>query len=779
MRFSRNLRLGYGFSVGILILVGVFSYITLNNLLQSNRAVTHSNIIISELENTISVMKDAETGQRGYLLTDKRQFLQPYNGAYNKTLGLIKHLQALTKDNVQQQQQLNEIQNIVTQRMNILQALINKRKSGLTITSTDLEQSKAAMDTLRRAIAKAEDNERSLLRERLRVLNRYVMVAPYVIVFAVLLAILIAVLSYLRVIADIKEKDRLTNKLQLKEEETAAFNEELTAANEEIKASNEELISINEELISAQDELALLNDSLEQKIIERTQSLAKSEEETQALNEELTATNEELAAANEEMLATNEELEKSREEVRKSEHLFRSIAVNIPNSLIIVIDKEHRYLSVEGDMKAKMGYTEDNYAGKYAAALNTPQSYAASKPLFERVLNGEQFTQEQKNSTGGYFRIDYVPLRNEDGEVYAALIITLDITDIKKAEEHSAKLAAIVESSDDAIIGKTLDGVITSWNKAAERMYGYTVAEMIGESIMKLIPEERWDEEPGIISRLKSGERVEHFETKRIGKEKNEIDVSLTISPIRDAQGNIIGVSKIARDITEKKRDEQRKNDFIGMVSHELKTPLTSLSALIQVAYLKLRTGEDKFLKNAMEKASMQTKKMGTMINGFLNISRLESGKLQIEKQDFNIDELLKEVIAEQEMFVSTHTIKMELCDNAVVHADRDKIGSVVSNLLSNAVKYSPKGTSIFVNCRLLDNKVQISVKDEGMGIPADDAIRVFDRYFRAESQQTRHISGFGIGLYLSAEIIKIHDGDIWAESAPHEGSTFYFTLPL
>jgi PAS domain S-box-containing protein len=355
----------------------------------------------------------------------------------------------------------------------------------------------------------------------------------------------------------------------------------------------------------------------------------------------------------------------------------------------------------------------------------------------------------------------------------------IDITDIKQAEEKSAKLAAIIESSDDAIIGKTLESVITSWNASAERMFGYTPEEIIGETIYKLIPADRQDEEPRILARLKTGERVEHFETKRIAKDGKILDVSLTISPIKDTQGNIIGLSKIARDITERKMDETRKNDFIGMVSHELKTPLTSLSAIIQVTNDKLKKSDDRFLSNAMEKANRQVRRMTGMINGFLNISRLEAGKMLIEKQLFELGQLLHDILDEIKMTVSTHTFSLNECAHITVNADRDKISSVISNLISNAIKYSPKGKLIDIHCHVQDGMVVVSVKDEGMGIKPQDIGQIFDRYYRVETSHTRHISGFGIGLYLSAEIIKRHDGKIWAESESGKGSAFSFSLPL
>ncbi|MBB6107716.1 PAS domain S-box-containing protein [Mucilaginibacter lappiensis] len=779
LNFNRNLQIGYGISILMLVIVGFISYRTVHQLLDSNHAVEHSNLIIQKLEKTISVMKDAETGQRGYLLTNRRQFLEPYNGAYQEANGLVNQVAVLTKDNPGQQRNMAAIHGILLQRMTILQSLIEMRQQDKAITANDLDAGKAAMDALRLAINKAENDEQVLLDHRIAQLNRYTLQTPLFIVLAILLGLLISVLSYIKVTRDIKEKDRLQAELFLKEQETAAFNEELTAANEEITASNEELTAINEELVEAQEEINTLNRSLEEKVAIRTKALQESEEESQALNEELTAINEELAAANEEYRATNEELERARDQMEKSEELFRAIAHNIPGSLIMVVGPDHNVLMLEGDLLDELHYKGEAHEGKHLAEVTSPERYAANRGLYERMLAGEQFRIGRKGDGDADYQVDFVPLRNESANVYAGLIIALDITDLKKAEERSAKLAAIVESSDDAIISKTLDGIITSWNHGAERMFGYKEAEMIGQSILKLIPEDRHDEEPEIIARIKNGQSVEHFETKRLTIDGKLMDLSLTISPIRDITGNITGVSKIARDISERKKDEIRKNDFIGMVSHELKTPLTSLTALIQVLNQRLKTHIDPFVPSALGKANVQVKKMTGMINGFLNIARLESGQIQIEKQQFNLEELISEVIDEATLTVSSHTFYFEPGASKIVDADREKIDSVISNLLSNAVKYSPKGKQVTIKCGITGSTVLVSVEDEGMGIKSDDLVKLFERYYRVNSNHTQHISGFGIGLYLSAEIIRRHDGKIWAESESGKGSTFFFTLPL
>jgi two-component system sensor histidine kinase VicK len=246
-----------------------------------------------------------------------------------------------------------------------------------------------------------------------------------------------------------------------------------------------------------------------------------------------------------------------------------------------------------------------------------------------------------------------------------------------------------------------------------------------------------------------------------------------------DPSGSFSAFTGVAMDITEQYLDEQRKSDFIGMVSHELKTPLTSLTAMLQVLQAKLRKNEDPFIASGLNKANLQTKKMSAMINGFLNISRLESGKILIEKHPFILGDLIREVISESNLTAIAHMIELQYCDKVVVWADREKISSVLSNFLSNAVKYSPKGSRILVNCRQQDALVQVSVSDEGLGIRPEDAPHIFERYYRVESNHSRHISGFGIGLYLSSEIIRRHDGRIWVESESGKGSTFYFTLPL
>jgi PAS domain S-box-containing protein len=368
---------------------------------------------------------------------------------------------------------------------------------------------------------------------------------------------------------------------------------------------------------------------------------------------------------------------------------------------------------------------------------------------------------------------------NDDGEAERFIGTVVDITSLREAEEKSAWLAAIINSTNDAIVSKTLEGIITSWNDSAERIFGYSAEEMIGQSILKLIPADRQDEEPRILSRLRNGERVEHFETKRVKKDGRLLDVSLTISPVKDELGNLIGLSKIARDITEKKQEEQRKHDFVAMVSHELKTPLTSIISYLQVLIARSIKEGNEFTASALARTETQAKKMKTMIQDFLNLARLEEGKILIVKKTFELLPLIKEISDDAQFLTTQHKIVLQNCDEIVVNADRDKIGHVLMNLLSNAIKYSPGGGTIILGCMAEQGKVKIYVTDEGVGISQADQQRLFERFYRVNNDKLKSISGFGIGLFLVSEILRYHNSKIEVESKEGAGSTFYFYLDL
>jgi PAS domain S-box-containing protein len=246
----------------------------------------------------------------------------------------------------------------------------------------------------------------------------------------------------------------------------------------------------------------------------------------------------------------------------------------------------------------------------------------------------------------------------------------------------------------------------------------------------------------------------------------------------KDNSGKPIRILGTIQDVTEQRLNDQRKSDFISMVSHELKTPLTSINGYVQILEDKAQKDDNMLSRSLLGKAGKQVGKMTNLINGFLNVSRLESAKIHMERTKFDISTMIAEVKDESLASITSHKVIFAPVEERVVVADRDKIGQVLNNLINNAVKYSPAGTNINVSCITRGDYVIVSVKDEGYGISEENLPKTFERYYRVESGLTG-VSGFGIGLYLCYEIIKRHNGNIWAHSSIGKGSTFYFTLPL
>jgi PAS domain S-box-containing protein len=246
-----------------------------------------------------------------------------------------------------------------------------------------------------------------------------------------------------------------------------------------------------------------------------------------------------------------------------------------------------------------------------------------------------------------------------------------------------------------------------------------------------------------------------------------------------DPAGELSHISGVMMDITAQKESELRKNKFIGMVSHELKTPLTSLKAYVQMLHVWAKKKKDSFTSGALSKMEKQVKKMGNMINGFLSLSQIESGKIHLVFKDFDLNELIREAVEETLLLNPGQPVSFTPKEKIMLHADEDKIEQVLINFLSNAIKYSPKGGTIEIAVQVRNNAVQVNVKDEGLGIAGPDKKKLFERYYRVESKETEKIPGFGIGLYLCAEIIRQHKGKIGVESQPGKGSNFFFKLPL
>jgi len=356
-------------------------------------------------------------------------------------------------------------------------------------------------------------------------------------------------------------------------------------------------------------------------------------------------------------------------------------------------------------------------------------------------------------------------------------------------EEKQARLAAIVNSSDDAIISKTLDGIITSWNNAAQKMFGYTEKEAIGKHISIIIPKDRLQEETVIIESIRAGKKIDHFETVRVAKDGTERSISLTVSPVKNSRGKIIGASKIARDISFKIESARQlelytqrlqelsnyKDEFMVMASHELKTPLTVILANLQVLQEIMATDKNVHFVN---KTMKQVLKLSDFVTNLLDVSKIQAGKLELNKTLFDLNELIGEIVNNLQYTSKNHQLIFEESqEKLMVNADRERIEQVIINLISNSIKYMPMSGNIVINTSCKSGNAVVSVSDNGIGIPEKDIENVFLRFYRV-SGSASSFSGSGIGLFISSEIIKAHNGRIWAESKLGNGSVFYFSIP-
>lgn len=532
--------------------------------------------------------------------------------------------------------------------------------------------------------------------------------------------------------------------------------------------------------------------------IELRLSAIREIEQQQFLNEELTATIEELAAANEELLITNEELADTHHNLRKiinelaeSEDRFRNMIEQAPVAMLIFKGEDMIFDIVNPYML--------NLLDKTAAIIGKPflqvlpeiagqpieaimqEVYQTGNPYygFDVPMNlNRKGVQET-----GYFNFAYTPLI-ENGIITGILQVVTEITEGIKIRKELQKAEEMLRFSIEAAnVGTWFIDVKTqefSPSASMKKLFGFEASEeMSYMDVVDLITEEyRNKVVASVASTISKGKKF-NIECAINGRKDQKIRWLKAIGKVEnDAAGKLSHFSGVIFEITEQKQDEIRKNDFIAMVSHELKTPLTSLKGYMQLLTLK-NQNSDSFTTMALEKGNAQVRKMTAMITSFLNVSRLEAGKIHLEKQNFQLNELMKEIVEEIQMTTQSHHIRLADCEQVTINADQDKIGQVITNFLSNAVKYSPNGKNIEMQCQQKGNVVQVSVTDEGIGIKQEDREKLFDRFYRVDTQLAQNISGFGIGLYLCAEIIRRHNGKIWVESEIGKGSTFHFSVPL
>ena len=449
--------------------------------------------------------------------------------------------------------------------------------------------------------------------------------------------------------------------------------------------------------------------------------------------------------------------------------------------------------AVDGDLTPVLEIADDGtirQANQAAAdLLGRPADDLAGQPVAALVLGaGSELPFVTRSREGEDIRDEELAMLRADGSrvVVRTTVaapgpaaserqvrwVLSDITAERDAEERDARLAAIIQDSDDAIITKRMDGIITSWNPAAERLFGYRADEAIGMPISAIMPPEMEDEFPNIMQRLAQGEHIDHYETVRYAKSGRLIDVSVSIAPIRNSAGRIVGASDITRDISERRALERKQREFLAMVAHDLRSPLTSIKGFAQ-----LMQRREAYSSTGIAAILNQVQLIEHLVEDVLEITRLDENRQNITFAPFDLSALLRTIIDRTQALMPSERIALHVPDDRVAGTwDILRIEQALGNVISNAVKYAPTGP-IDVTLTPATDHVAISVRDRGHGIAAENLPRVFERFYRVPGEPS-NVRGVGLGLTITRTLIEAHGGSVAIDSTPGEGTTVTIALP-
>lgn len=498
------------------------------------------------------------------------------------------------------------------------------------------------------------------------------------------------------------------------------------------------------------------------------------------------------------------EQKRAQEQLRKSEEQYRRLLTNLPDvTWISDINGHTTYISA--NVEDVFGYTAEDLCARgeelWFGRIHPDDGDRVIRSyhsLFdESGVFDVEYRVQRKDDRWIWVHDRAIRTHEQDGVRYADGVFS-DITERKEAEKTNSQLAAIVSSSSDAFVGKSTDGVIRMWNPAAERMFGYTAAEAIGQHVSMLVAPEHLHEVPPVLSRISRGEQVPRFDSVGVRKNGSRVDLSLAVFPVLDKNGTVLGISTIATDISLRKQAENEllrakeaaeaatraKSEFLGNISHELRTPM---NGILGMADLALDTSLDTEQREYLLTIKTSGRALLELIEKLLDFTHTESGALTLSTAAFDLPEMLRQTMrpfifqGEQVGLQVVYEIKPDV--PAMVVGDVERLRQVLVNLIGNGVKFTHQGdvaVRVSRKSRTDDStELLFAISDTGIGIPKDKHAAIFEPFTQSDGSSTRKYGGTGLGLAVCSRLVELMGGKIWVESDPGRGSTFYFTARL
>jgi signal transduction histidine kinase/DNA-binding response OmpR family regulator/CHASE3 domain sensor protein len=747
----RNLQIGFGLSLMILIVSSVASYTSIQGLLESSRQVDHTDSVIKKLEMALSTLKDAETGQRGYLLTGDTSYLRPYAGAQEKALTLVNDVTGMTIDNPTQSQNSRELYEIISQRLSILQQLIDNKRDNNLINLAELKKGQGSMEEARRVVARMQDEEHRLMRLRVEKMNKFSNYTPVLIIVAAALSLLITLFFYRRVVSDYQERITLFSELQLRDEDIRKRIDIISDIADKVSEGNYQVRVSDEQ----KDSLGALGGSLN-KMAESLDHSFRLLSDNEWLQAGLARLNE-IMVGEADMKALSAHVI---DFITEYSHSMTGAFYRMdPDSRELTLESGHGLVSGSGRTTVPVG---DGMAGQvamdgkrilvkdippgdwvvsWAAGSLKPRTMVAFAFFYEKKIKGVI----ELGSLDYYTERDLAFFSNigeSIGTAVNGIETRLRLQDLLEETQAQAEELQAQQSE--------LENMNMELEIQAEKL-------QVSEEELKVQQEELQQTNQELEERSRSLE------------EKNQLIL------IRN-----LDIQKKAEELAQ---TTKYKSEFMANMSHELRTPLNSILLLSR---LLSDNNSQNLSADQIEYARViQNSGQGLLelIDEILDLSRIESGKLQLEYSIVTVDELVTDMRMLFDPLAKDKNLDLKFIvdegTSAKLETDKMRLEQILKNLLSNAFKFTAKGyVQLRISPSFRKNHIDLAVRDSGIGIPEDKHQLIFEAFQQADGSTRRQYGGTGLGLSISRELSRLLGGDITLTSSPDEGAEFRVTIP-